>query len=185
MHRLDPGAVTGNGGEDVPELPAVRGAASPRIVNLGGGRLVPYPEPRDAVATKIGKANRRTGTKPEVRLRSAIHRRGLRFRADLLVRAGPVRVRPDIVFTRWRVAVFVDGCFWHGCPEHQVIPKSNPDYWIPKLRRNVERDRESDAALGAAGWAVVHIWEHVGVGEAVELVERALDGKQTPGDAAG
>lgn len=72
--------------------------------------------------------------------------------------------------------MFVGGCFWHGCPEHQVVPRSNPDYWIPKLRRNVERDREADAALGSAGWVVVHIWEHEDVVEAVELVVRALDG---------
>jgi DNA mismatch endonuclease (patch repair protein) len=83
--------------------------------------------------------------------------------------------------------VFVDGCFWHGCPQHQVVPKANPDYWVPKLRRNVERDREADAALDAAGWVVVHIWEHEDVAEAVELVEEALDGKQPSmsGEAAG
>ena len=157
-----------------------------RTVALGGGLRVPYPQPRDEAATKVGKGNRRKDTKPEVALRSALHRRGLRFRKDFPICVeGRRPIRPDIVFTRALVAVFVDGCFWHGCPEHQVIPKSNPDYWIPKLRRNVERDRESDAALGAAGWAVVHIWEHLGVGEAVELVERALDGKQTPGDATG
>ena len=87
---------------------------------------MPYPEPKDAAATEVGKGNRRTDTKPEVRLRSALHRRGLRFRKDLPIRAGAVRVRPDIVFTRGAVAVFVDGCFWHGCPEHQVVPEEQP-----------------------------------------------------------
>lgn len=146
-----------------------------RTVNLGGGRILPYPEPRDEAATKIGKANRRTGTKPEMRLRSSLHRRGHRFRKDHLLRTGTVRVRPDVVFTRWRVAVFVDGCFWHGCPEHQHIPKRNLDYWVPKLEANIERDRRVDAALEAAGWVVVRVWEHDGVSEAVEVVQDALD----------
>ena len=147
-------------------------------MNLGGGRIVPYPEPKDAAATKIGKANRRTGTKPEVRLRSALHRRGIRFRVDMLVRVAPVRVRPDIVFTRWRVAVFVDGCFWHGCPEHQHVPKSNREYWVPKLEANVERDRRVDAALTGADWLVVRIWEHTEVDVAVDEVVSAIDSQR-------
>ncbi len=151
-----------------------------RTVALGGGLRVPYPEPRDEAATKVGKGNRRTDTKPEVALRSALHRRGLRFRKDYPIRVeGRRPIRPDIVFTRARVAVFVDGCFWHGCPEHQVLPKANPDYWIPKLRRNVERDREVEAALRDAQWVVVRIWEHEEMDRAVEVVERALDGRLT------
>jgi len=143
-------------------------------VKLGGGRIVPYPEPRDGAATKIGKANRRTDTKPEIRIRSALHRRGHRFRKDHLLRIGTVRVRPDVVFTRWKVAVFVDGCFWHGCPEHQHLPRSNRDYWVPKLAANVERDRRVDAALASAGWVVVRIWEHTVLDDAVAAVEVAL-----------
>lgn len=173
MHLVHPGPVTISG----PSGRSAGGSKPPgraRTVNLGGGRVVPYPEPRDEAATKIGKANRRTGTKPEMRLRSALHRRGLRFRKDLLVRAGDVRVHPDVTFTRWKVAVFVDGCFWHGCPEHQHIPKSNTDYWIPKLAANVERDRRVDAALEDAGWAVVRIWEHEEIGDAADAVELAL-----------
>lgn len=146
-----------------------------RTVNLGGGRIVPYPEPRDEAATKIGKANRRTGTKPEIRLRSALHRRGHRFRKDHLLRAGTVRVRPDVVFTRWKVAVFVDGCFWHGCPDHQHVPKSNREYWVPKLAANVERDRRVDAALTEAGWIVLRIWEHDDVAGAVAQIEKAMN----------
>src|SRR4051794_33374052 len=94
------------------------GDAAPRTVNLGGGRVVPYPEPLDNAASKIGRANRRVDTRPEVLIRSALHRRGLRYRKDLLLRVGDIRVRPDLVFTRWKVAAFVDGCFWHRCPEH-------------------------------------------------------------------
>jgi DNA mismatch endonuclease (patch repair protein) len=69
-------------------------------------------------------------------------------------------VRADIAFPRRRLAVFVDGCFWHRCPEHGTSPKANHDFWKAKLDRNVERDRESDAALEAAGWTVLRFWEH-------------------------
>ena len=126
--------------------------AAQRYVVLGPGQRVPYPEPTSAAATKIGKANKRTGTKCEVALRSALHRMGLRFRKDLLLRVGGLRVHPDVVFTRARVAVFVDGCFWHGCPTHATKPKSNQGYWGPKLAANEARDRRVNAALGAAGW---------------------------------
>jgi DNA mismatch endonuclease (patch repair protein) len=135
---------------------------------------VPYPEPTSAAATKIGIGNRRTDTKPEVALRSLLHRRGLRFRKDLLVRMADVRVRPDIVFTRVRVAVFVDGCFWHGCPAHQVVPKSNRKYWVPKLKANEARDRRVDAALVADGWAVVRVWEHEDLRVAADRIEAVI-----------
>ncbi|MBI2704043.1 MAG: very short patch repair endonuclease [Actinobacteria bacterium] len=149
-------------------------ASEERTVALGGGLRAPYPTPRDAVATSVGKGNRRADTKPEVRLRSDLHRRGLRFRKDLLVRAGGVKVHPDIVFTKARVAVFVDGCFWHGCPEHQVVPKSNRDYWVPKLRRNVDRDRAADIALMSEGWTVLRVWEHEDVASAGRLIEQVV-----------
>lgn len=138
--------------------PAAR--VRPRTVTLGGGVIVPYPEPANETASRIGRANRRADTTPEVLLRSALHRQGLRFRKDHLVRAAGVRVRPDVVFTRSKIAVFVDGCFWHQCPEHSSTPNRNPDYWIPKLQANVGRDRRVDAALGEEGWVVVRIWEH-------------------------
>jgi DNA mismatch endonuclease (patch repair protein) len=154
---------------------AAGGATGGRTVALGGGLRVPYPEPRDAAATKVGKGNRRAQTKPEILLRSALHRRGLRFRKDYPIRVpGRRSIRPDIVFTRVKVAVFVDGCFWHGCPEHQTIPKSNLDYWIPKLKRNVERDREVDETLSAAGWIAVHVWEHDDVADSAELIDRLV-----------
>jgi len=173
MSRVDPSPVTGN-----PRELERAASAGARTVNLGGGRIVPYPLPTNAAASKIGRANRRAGTKPEVRIRSALHRRGHRFRKDLLLRLGDVRVHPDIVFTRWRVTVFVDGCFWHGCAEHQHIPKANTDYWVPKLQANVERDQRVDKSLAEAGWLVVRIWEHVKVDTAVEVVETALHGRR-------
>lgn len=120
------------------------------------------------------RANRRTNTKPEVRLRSILHRRGLRFRKDLPVRTASRLVRPDIVFTRARIAVFVDGCFWHACPQHGTQPKSNNWYWQPKLARNVARDREVDAALTAEGWHVLRLWEHEDPQEAADAVHAAV-----------
>jgi DNA mismatch endonuclease (patch repair protein) len=121
------------------------------------------------------QANRRTGTKPEVLLRSRLHAAGLRFRKDYRLELDGMRVRPDIVFTKRRIAVFVDGCFWHVCPEHGRQPTVNEWYWSPKLRRNVERDREADAALCAAGWLVIRIWEHEPVADATALIERAFE----------
>jgi len=92
-------------------------------------------------------AIRRRDTKPELALRRALHGRGYRYRKDLrLDLDSGARVRPDIVFTARRVAVFVDGCFWHCCPEHGTRPANNTWYWEPKLARNVERDRAADAA---------------------------------------
>lgn len=144
-----------------------------RTVNLGGGHIAPYPEPSSPAATAIGKANKRKDTKAEVRLRSALHRRGFRFRKDLLVRAGGVRVHVDVAFTRQRLAVFVDGCFWHGCRLHQNVPKTNLAYWVPKLARNEMRDRRVDQSLEEAGWKVLRLWEHVPVEEAADLVAAA------------
>lgn len=86
------------------------------------------------------------------------------------MRAGKIRVKPDIVFTRARVAVFVDGCFWHSCPQHGRRPTSNQEYWVAKLDGNVARDRRVDQALLAEGWVVLRLWEH-GLGQdAVDLI---------------
>lgn len=120
------------------------------------------------------KANRRSNTKPEMILRSALHRAGYRFRKDHRIDLPEKRVRPDIVFTARKVAVFVDGCFWHCCPLHGAQPKTNDWYWSPKLKRNVERDREADAALTSAGWTVVRIWEHETLEDAVSRVTAHL-----------
>jgi DNA mismatch endonuclease, patch repair protein len=130
------------------------------------------------------RAIKRTGTKPELALRSALHRRGYRFRKDYrLDLAEGARVRPDIAFTARRVAVFVDGCFWHVCPEHGRDPTVNEWYWAPKLRRNMERDRAADAALAAAGWQVVRVWEHEPLDAAIAAVVAALGGRLTGREA--
>ncbi|WP_311932293.1 very short patch repair endonuclease [Microbispora sp. H11081] len=133
-----------------------------------------YPAPLNEGRSRNMRANRRSNTKPEVALRSALHRLGYRYRKDLRVDLGDVKVRPDIVFTARKLAVFVDGCFWHVCPEHGRQPTTNEWYWAPKLRRNVARDRAADAALMAAGWRVVRLWEHVPLEVAIEAVVTAL-----------
>jgi DNA mismatch endonuclease (patch repair protein) len=120
------------------------------------------------------QANRRRDTTPERALRSELHRRGLRYRVDLPVRAGGRTVRPDVVFPRDRVAVYVDGCFWHGCPEHATTPKANAGYWIPKLAENVDRDRRTTNALEAGGWTVLRFWEHVPAADAAATVAETL-----------
>lgn len=116
------------------------------------------------------RGNRSKDTKPEVALRSELHRRGLRFRKHSSVVPG-LRYRPDIVFPRARVAVECRGCFWHLCPDDAILPKSNLDYWLPKLERNVQRDRRNERALAAAGWALVVVWEHEDVTAAADQIE--------------
>ena len=123
---------------------------------------LPHPKPTSPAATKKMRSNRRTDTKPETSLRSLLHESGLRFRKDYPVRLPSGKaIHIDIAFTRKKLAVFVDGCFWHSCPEHGTLPKSNGEYWIPKLKENVNRDRANVADLKRAGWRVLRIWEHV------------------------
>jgi DNA mismatch endonuclease, patch repair protein len=139
-----------------------------------------YPQPTSAAATATMKANRRVDTVPEMRVRSTLHARGRRFRKDRPLRVGGRLVRPDIVFGPSKLAVFIDGCFWHGCEEHGTRPRSNAVYWSEKLSRNRRRDAEQTQALEAAGWRVVRIWEHVPPGEACDLIEAELELAGTP-----
>jgi len=122
----------------------------------------------------------RRDTAPELALRSELHRRGLRFRVDRAPVRG-VRSRADIVFGPARVAVYVDGCFWHSCPEHATKPQANAEFWERKLTRNRERDAETNRRLQEHGWAVVRIWEHQDPTEAADrvesLVRSRLDGE--------
>lgn len=147
---------------------------SGRHVRITGGLQVPYPEPTSVAASNVGKGNRRADTKPEIRLRSALHRRGRRFRKDHMVREGSTKARVDICFTKALVAVFVDGCFWHVCPVHGRQPSSNQAYWLPKLQANVDRDRRVTEGLKAAGWTVIRVWEHEDVEAAADRIEAAL-----------
>ena len=120
------------------------------------------------------QAIRSTDTKPELALRRALWRRGLRYRVHARPLPGLNR-RADLVFPGPRVSVFIDGCFWHGCldpgqREHRV----NGWYWPEKIERNRLRDADTDRRLRDAGWAVVRIWEHEPLAEAVAAVESAL-----------
>lgn len=118
------------------------------------------------------RANRGRDTGPERAVRSLLHAQGFRYRVDFPPLGG--RRRADIVFTRQRVAVFIDGCFWHSCPVHGTQPTRNAAYWEPKLRRNVERDRETDELLRNAGWTALRFWEHVPPERVAESIVRAL-----------
>ena len=103
--------------------------------------------------------NRSRDTKPELHVRSAVHRRGLRYRVAAQPLPG-LRRTADLVFRPARVAVFIDGCFWHGCPEHYAEPRTNTDYWTAKVTRNQRRDVDTTRRLREAGWAVLRYWEH-------------------------
>lgn len=117
--------------------------------------------------------NRSTNTKPELLLRSLLHRRGLRFRKHFPPVPG-LRCRPDVVFTRARVAVECRGCFWHLCPDHAVLPRSNLDYWLPKLEGNAARDNRNEIALASAGWTLIVVWEHDDLGAAADRIESTV-----------
>lgn len=119
------------------------------------------------------RANRSRDTKPELALRRAVYARGLRYR--VAVRPLPdLRATADLVFRRARVAVFMDGCFWHGCPEHHRQPTQNGSYWSQKVSKNRERDARVDLALRSAGWEVVRIWEHEPSDNAAARVEQTV-----------
>jgi DNA mismatch endonuclease (patch repair protein) len=105
------------------------------------------------------QANRSHDTGPELLLRHLLHAAGLRYRVNWPV-PGASRRLIDVAFTRWRVAVFVDGCFWHRCPIHYVAPKANSEFWDAKLQSNVERDNDTTTLLVNAGWLVLRFWEH-------------------------
>ena len=117
------------------------------------------------------QANTSRDTKPELRLRSALHARGMRF----LVATRPVskvRRTADIVFTRARIAVFVDGCFWHVCPVHHTVSKTNAEFWAAKADANQRRDAQTNELLQAHGWLVMRFWEHEQVDVAVAEIRR-------------
>ncbi|MFC5287038.1 very short patch repair endonuclease [Actinokineospora guangxiensis] len=108
-------------------------------------------------------------TAVEMALRRALHALGLRYRVHRRPVAG-VRREADVVFPGARVAVFVDGCFWHGCPEHATWPKNNAEFWRAKIEGNRARDRDTDARFAEAGWRVVRVWEHEDPAEAAARV---------------
>jgi DNA mismatch endonuclease (patch repair protein) len=108
----------------------------------------------------VMRGNRRRDTKPEIEVRRLVHAAGLRYRVDYAPLSSNRRIRADLVFTRVRVAVFLDGCFWHGCPQHYVPSHTNADYWGPKIEANAQRDARTDNLLQNAGWKVLRFWTH-------------------------
>jgi DNA mismatch endonuclease (patch repair protein) len=121
------------------------------------------------------QSNRSRDTKPELALRSAVHALGLRYRVSAKPLAG-LRRTADLVFPTAKVAVFLDGCFWHGCPEHHTVASANAKFWADKVSGNRARDRDTDARLDAEGWVSVRVWEHedpVAAARRVEDVVRA------------
>jgi DNA mismatch endonuclease, patch repair protein len=134
-------------------------------------RPFPSSAAKSAEMSRLGRRD----TAPELALRSELHRRGLRFRVDRVPMRG-MRSRADLVFGPARVAVYVDGCFWHSCPEHGTMPKANAEFWGRKLARNRERDAATNQLLGELGWAVLRFWEHedhVAAADSVEHVVRS------------
>ncbi len=120
------------------------------------------------------RANRRRDTGPELRVRRLLHRSGLRFRVDRRPES-TIPVRADVVFPRQRLALFIDGCYWHMCPDHCVLPKTRLDFWLPKLQGNRHRDAEVDALLSARGWKVLRAWEHEPEAAVLLRVRAALE----------
>ncbi|MCX7622052.1 MAG: very short patch repair endonuclease [Acidimicrobiales bacterium] len=135
------------------------------------------PEPdNEAARTRMQKQPRRD-TVPELALRRELYRRGLRYRVDVPPITG-MRSRADLVFPAAKVAVFVDGCFWHACPEHGTQPNNNSDWWRAKLEANRSRDRRIEQQLEEAGWLVLRIWEHENPAEAADRVQQAVQARK-------
>ena len=118
------------------------------------------PPASDEATRRSMMSNRRTDTKPEIAFRSMLHRSGLRFRKDRYIKFERRGVKVDVVFPTEKVAVFIDGCFWHRCPEHATMPTRNYEYWSTKFQRNMDRDRSNNQNLQNLGWQVIRIWEH-------------------------
>lgn len=126
------------------------------------------PEPKSAAVSRQMSRMPREDTGPEMAIRRILHASGLRYRVNYSALPGS----PDIALTRAQIAVFIDGCFWHGCPKHGTLPKNNRDWWRQKLARNEERDAEKDAELRSRGWLPLHVWEHEDPEEAAEEIIR-------------
>lgn len=131
--------------------------------------------PAVSPATRKSMLSNRSGkTKPELAVRRAAHRLGLRYLVDSAPLPG-WRSRADLLFPSLKLAVYVDGCFWHGCPEHYKEPSgSRQAFWRDKIQRNVERDEQTNAALFQEGWTVLRIWEHEDVPEAALRIKCAV-----------
>lgn len=140
----------------------------------------PYPHPHSEAVSRVMRGNRKRDTQPELALRSALHALGLRFRKHYVLFDGQQRATVDVAFPSERVAVFLDGCFWHSCPQHGTAPRTNTEYWSPKLLRNIERDRDVDARLRAAGWMSIRVWEHEDPVKAAKAIGATVASRRHP-----
>lgn len=116
---------------------------------------------------------RRKGTDPEIAVRKELFRRGLRYRVDYEVLKKPRRVA-DVALPRLKIAIFIDGCFWHGCPEHATWPKQNAEFWRQKIEANRRRDADTNSRLFDAGWTVLRFWEHQPPIDAAEAIAQTV-----------
>ncbi len=135
------------------------------------------PEASSADVRRRMQATRRRDTPGEMALRGALRAMGIRYRVDVTLPG--TRRRADLAFVRARVAVFVDGCFWHGCPAHGTWPKTNATWWRSKIHGNRLRDRDTDRRLRASGWTVLRFWAHVDAAVAARAVAKALGHRRT------
>ncbi|MYQ51352.1 DNA mismatch endonuclease Vsr [Streptomyces sp. SID4941] len=126
-----------------------------------------------SVSARMSRQARRD-TAPEVAVRKLLHASGYRYRLNERV-PHMSRRTIDIAFTRAKVAVFLDGCFWHGCPDHATRPKSNAEWWRQKLDKNMARDAETTAHLVSEGWTVLRFWEHQPPAQVAEVVAEVVD----------
>lgn len=131
------------------------------------------PRPLDETTRQRFRRQPRQDTQPELELRRELHRRGLRYRVERKI-LPDTRRRADVVFPTERVAVFIDGCFWHSGPDHGTVPRNNREWWVSKLQSNVERDRDTDWRLAETGWLAIRVWEHEAPTEAADRIERAV-----------
>lgn len=125
-----------------------------------------------ATSRRMAKV-RQKGTDAEVALRQEMHRIGLRYRIDYEVQRKPRRIA-DVAFPGRKIAVFVDGCFWHGCPEHATWPKRNAEFWQQKIKANRKRDADTSERLRSVGWTVLRFWSHESPTEAARAIARMI-----------
>ena len=144
------------------------------MTTQSGSVVPPHPGASSPLISKRMSAARRRDTPPEVALRRELHSRGRRFRVIFKV-PGNRRRTIDIAFPRRRLAVFVDGCFWHGCPDHGNLPRSNQEWWKQKLAANAARDMDTNRLLEHAGWTVLRFWEHQSAQEGADIVDATLE----------
>lgn len=138
------------------------------------------PASSPTVRARMSRQQRRD-TKPELSVRRILHGRGIRYRVDAAPEIG-MRCKADLLWRGLRLAVFIDGCFWHGCPEHATRPKANEVWWAEKLDGNIQRDRRTDAELTSLGWRVLRFWEHEPAESVADVICGVLAELRGPSD---